>query len=191
MATYPYIQSKVDYGYGKAATKIGQPYDIFRAPSAIKPLRHRNLFAQTNLSYNVNWNYTSANKYGNSVYQLIIDGKLIVPNDFLVYVPTLALNSEFNETLFANKQEFGNYYEVLFLQMSQQKSYFGSLGLTYDRAKIFYVNQREPLAPATGVMCNRIVTITRPIGAILPGGNPYSEYQPDNVLTVFEECTKI
>jgi len=141
MVNYAYVQDRVDYGYGKAALKIGETVTIYRPSSGINPISGPNVVGVTYLSYNVDWSYMKANKPGNAIYQLIIDGHLIQPFDYLVYSKAT-----------------------------------------------FYVDEREPIAPVNGVLCNRIVNITRPIADYSPGANPYGGYEKNNILTIMESA---
>ena len=84
MVDFAYVQDKVYFGYGKAAEKIGQEVNIYRSATGIDPLDSDNLVGQTFLSQNVDWNYNKANKYGNAVWQLVIDGREIQKFDYLV-----------------------------------------------------------------------------------------------------------
>jgi hypothetical protein len=84
MVTAAYVQGKIYYGYGKAAQKIGVPYSIYRASSGINPISLPNFQGTAYLSANVEWTYMRANKYGNAVWQLIIDGRLTQTFDYLV-----------------------------------------------------------------------------------------------------------
>lgn len=84
MVTYAYIQDKIYFGYGKAAQKIGQEADIFRSSNGINPIASGNLIGQTFLSQNVVWSYEKANKYGNAVWQLVVDGRDIQVFDYLI-----------------------------------------------------------------------------------------------------------
>lgn len=84
MVDFALIQEKVYFGYGKAAEKIGELANIYRAPNGIEPIKASNLIGQTYLSQNVNWAYNKANKHGNSVWQLVVDGRVIQQFDYLV-----------------------------------------------------------------------------------------------------------
>jgi hypothetical protein len=84
MVNYAYVQNRVDYGYGKCAIKIGVETNIYRAPNGINPLASGNLIGTTFLSQNVSWDYMKANKFGNVLWQLVVDRTGLQSFDYLV-----------------------------------------------------------------------------------------------------------
>jgi len=83
MVSYSYVQEKVNYGYGKCALKIGILTNVYRASNGINPLDPLNNVGQVYLSQNVSWNYMKANKFGNLIWQLVVDRTTLEPYDFL------------------------------------------------------------------------------------------------------------
>lgn len=78
------LQQKVYAGYAKAALRIGTSFNQYRASTAINPTASGNLVQSLLASANVNWAYDRANKYGNAVYQMLVDGTQTQVGDFLV-----------------------------------------------------------------------------------------------------------
>lgn len=69
------IQQKIYYGYYKAAFKLGASFNLYRSATPINPISSGNLIGQTVASTNVSWEYMKANKYGNAVWQIMIDAR--------------------------------------------------------------------------------------------------------------------
>lgn len=86
MVDYVRVQDRIYYGYGKAALKLGKTYSIYRATNATNPISISNLEGTTLVSPTVDWKYMRANKYGNPVWILLVDGRVIEPYDYLVGV---------------------------------------------------------------------------------------------------------
>lgn len=104
MTSFVRIQGKVFKGYAKAASKLGSNYCVYRSTTGMDPISFGNLIATIPVSANVSWNYMKANKYGNSVWQLLIDGRIVNVGDYLVEVSTI--NDILPSTFFvAAKQE--------------------------------------------------------------------------------------
>lgn len=71
-------------GYAKAAEKVGFIYSQYRPTTGIDPISAPYLVTTTfYASFNVDWNYMKANKYGNSVFQTIADGRILQVADYL------------------------------------------------------------------------------------------------------------
>lgn len=87
MVNATYIQRKIYYGYNKAAIRLGYNYYIYRAPNGINPISPANLVGEVYVSPNVNWAYDRFNKYGNTIWQLVHDGRKTNVFDYLVIVP--------------------------------------------------------------------------------------------------------
>lgn len=77
------LQNRIYKGYDKAAQRIGINFTIYRASTAINPLDPANAHGSIMASFNVSWSYERANKYGNAVWQLVADGTLLQPYDYL------------------------------------------------------------------------------------------------------------
>lgn len=84
MANALYIQDKIYYGYAQAAIRLGTNFDVYRAPNPIVPIQQRNFVQTMLMSLNPAWNYMKANKYGNAVWQAVVDGRLTQVGDYLV-----------------------------------------------------------------------------------------------------------
>jgi hypothetical protein len=81
---YALCQKKIYKGYGKAAKRLGTSYNIYRSTTGIDPIVSGNLKGTILMSPNVEWTYMKANKYGNSVWQLLVDGSTLKVGDYLV-----------------------------------------------------------------------------------------------------------
>lgn len=83
MANAASIQAKIYSGYGKAAKRLGTEYTIYRASDAINPTQDGNNVGTILASFNANWAYNTANKYGTSLWQLVADGRQLQVFDYL------------------------------------------------------------------------------------------------------------
>lgn len=75
MANVAYIQNKIYYGYGKAAIRLGLTFNVYHSISPLNPIALPNLLGTIQSSFNQNWAYDKANKYGNNVWQMVADGR--------------------------------------------------------------------------------------------------------------------
>lgn len=89
MTNYVRVQGKVFKGYAKAASQLGSSYNVYRSTTGLNPLAIENLIGTVPMSANVSWNYLKANKYGNNVWQLLIDGRIVNVGDYLVEISTI------------------------------------------------------------------------------------------------------
>jgi hypothetical protein len=104
MTTYTRVQGKVFKGYAKAASELGASYNVYRSTTGLTPIAIGNLVATVPVSASVEWTYLKANKYGNCVWQLLIDGRIVKVGDYLVETSTI--NSILPSTFFVMaKQE--------------------------------------------------------------------------------------
>lgn len=80
------IVSKIYYGYKQAALRLGAPYVIYRATSAINPIQDPNIPDDSPVmaSFAVNWAYNKFQNYGNAIYIGIFDGRVTQVGDYLV-----------------------------------------------------------------------------------------------------------
>lgn len=78
------LQTRIYGGYAKAAQRIGESYSVYRSISAINPLDSGYLYSNVLASFNVDWAYSKANKFGNALWQLIADGTPLQVFDYLV-----------------------------------------------------------------------------------------------------------
>lgn len=77
------LQAKVYKGYGKAAQRIGYPYQQYRPTSANNPLATtpvQTLYA----SFTTNFTYNQPNKYGQATWLGIFDGTNVDVGDYFV-----------------------------------------------------------------------------------------------------------
>ena len=81
---YAKVQSKIYYGYGQAAKRLGTSYSVYRSTTGIDPISPANLIGTILVSPNVEWTYTRANKYSNNVWNLCVDGTNLRVGDYLV-----------------------------------------------------------------------------------------------------------
>lgn len=78
------IQEKIYYGYGKAATHLGLTYTIYRSLDGLEPIKPENIVGEIKMSQTVAWSYMVPKKYGDSTWILVVDGRELLPGDFLV-----------------------------------------------------------------------------------------------------------
>jgi hypothetical protein len=71
------VQNRIDYGYAKCATKIGSDFKHYRSSTPINPIALGNLLGTIKASTNVTWDYMKSNRYGNSVFNIIIDAQYV------------------------------------------------------------------------------------------------------------------
>ena len=94
------IQQKVWWGYGKAASKIGLNYKVYRSSDGIDPLDISNYLYDLPLSTTQIWSYKSPNKYAMNSWMMVVDGNQVEAGDYLV-----ADNDLFDDIYFiASKQ---------------------------------------------------------------------------------------
>ena len=78
------LQAKVYQGYGKAASRIGQPTDVYRPLFADDPLG--NCISNNNrlAAFTQNFNFNKPNEYGSPTWKVITDGTELIVGDYLV-----------------------------------------------------------------------------------------------------------
>lgn len=79
-----YVQDKVYYGYAQSAIRLGTSFDVYRAPNPIVPIQQQNFVQSVLSSFNQTWDYMKANKYGNALWQAVVDGRIVQEGDYLV-----------------------------------------------------------------------------------------------------------
>jgi hypothetical protein len=169
------IQQKIYTGYGKAALRLGESYQIYRSSSAINPLDQSNLLGTILAGFNIDVNlYKNPNKFGNSLWNVMADGSQLQNYDYLVAANFIGLSGGGN-LLLANGGR-------LIIQPSGDSS----------DLKTFYVSDMQPLVPIQAVECNRIVTVIRPTQP-LPAGGPtgyggYVQNDPSTFTVVMQDC---
>jgi len=87
MTTTQIIQDVIYQGYGVSAQVIGDSYGIYRSSTPINPIVPGNLITTQNASFNVDWTYKKANKYGNAVWQTLSDGRNFQVGDYFIKAP--------------------------------------------------------------------------------------------------------
>lgn len=84
MVNGTYVQEKIYFGYGKAATRIGQLYTIYRSIDGNDPLNPGNVVQDIYVSPTVAWSYMVPKKYGDNTWILVVDGRVLQVGDYLV-----------------------------------------------------------------------------------------------------------
>lgn len=106
------IQQKIYYGYAKAASKLGGLFNLYRSSTPLTPIAVGNLIGQTKASTNVEWTYMKANKYGNAVWQILIDAQrknaplAAKVGDYIVGVPNTHGHIDDDTTYFIAAEQF-------------------------------------------------------------------------------------
>lgn len=77
-------QTKIYYGYGKAAKRLGLSHDIYRSIDGIDPLKSQNKLGSILVSATSNWDYSIYRKYDEVAWILVVDGRYIAVGDYLV-----------------------------------------------------------------------------------------------------------
>ena len=84
------LQAKVYAGQGKAASRIGQPFDVYRpgfisSPDPINPISPWNkAVAALQAHFTSNGGYMAPNSYGKATWQAMLDGSQVNVGDYLV-----------------------------------------------------------------------------------------------------------
>lgn len=80
------LQNRIYAGYGKAALRVGQDYSVYRPQSALlDAISPVNLIETIKASFNAqDMAYTKPNKFGQSLWYGIFDGRLVQVGDYLV-----------------------------------------------------------------------------------------------------------
>ncbi|WP_395454777.1 hypothetical protein ACHMW5_13715 [Azospirillum melinis] len=77
-------QSKIYRGMGKAAQRIGLPFDVYRPSDATDPLATGNkVVTALPAHFTSDGGYTKPNTYGAATWQLMADGAQVVVGDYL------------------------------------------------------------------------------------------------------------
>lgn len=71
----PGINQKIRYGYAKAAEKLGQDFQLYRATNMINPIQPANLVGTLKMVTTQTWNWMKANKPGNAIWYMVVDGQ--------------------------------------------------------------------------------------------------------------------
>lgn len=106
------LQNRISYGYAKAAVFVGAPFNLYRSATPINPIVSGNLITQIKASTNISWEYMKGNRYGNAIWQIIIDAQYSTsPNsarlgDFIVGIPDGNGNILDNHTYFIMSLEY-------------------------------------------------------------------------------------
>lgn len=103
MADFAKIRSKIYYGYGKAAQRLGANFDIYRPPNGLNPLAQTNFLDTRKVSIDQDWTYKKTKKYGDPTWQFLpIDGLTLQNFDYMVgpdntyFIVDIASNERLN-----------------------------------------------------------------------------------------------
>ncbi len=78
------LQERIYAGYTKAASKVGQPYSIYRAETPFSPLEAGNLIGEVNCFFAADQKFTSVHKYKIPDRYMWADGRELQQRDILV-----------------------------------------------------------------------------------------------------------
>ena len=86
MVDQAYIQSKINYGYGKAASKLGQSYVFYRPSTSGNPIVSGNIVATLLVDLTADFGSTGArpNLYGKPVWSAMFDRTVTRGGDYFV-----------------------------------------------------------------------------------------------------------
>lgn len=183
------LQQKIQYGYGKCATKVGAPFFVFRSTSPINPLNANNLIGILPSSVNVSWDYMTNQKYGKAVWNMIIETRntqplYAQPGDYLV--PTEGYYFDLGGLNNYLSSAFGS--DNFYLSAPTASAYGTALSIYetgfIEDSNIYFLAANEFLLPPLGVNCNRTISIIRPTQTIGAGYQGYAEYLPSTSLTI-------
>lgn len=168
------LQQKIQYGYYKCAVKVGATFLLYRSTTPINPIQFDNLIGIIPMSSNVSWDYMKTNKYGNAVWNLIINCQVTRPpfaavGDYLI--PTVGYI--FNICGYGVNYTCG--YNIAGCYSGNYEPFED--GFTED-PNIYFVGQEQFLLPILGVKCNRLINIIRPSQTLGAGFQGYAEYLP-------------
>ncbi|HEV2917617.1 MAG TPA: hypothetical protein VGW78_07790 [Candidatus Babeliales bacterium] len=127
------IQQKIFFGYAKAAYKLGATFNLYRSSTPINPISSGNLIGEVQMSRSVNWEYNSANKYGNLAFNACLDAQASSSplncrvGDYLV--PTTASNLQYTASSIAVSSG-GSGYKVGDLIIINELAYTQYISLT-------------------------------------------------------------
>lgn len=94
------ISQKVAFGYAKAASKLGLPFELYRSATPINPIDPSNLIGTIPGNMTVSWDYMKGNRPGNPIWLALIDGQdasyplTAEENDYLVGYKTFYVMSK-------------------------------------------------------------------------------------------------
>jgi len=71
----PGINQKIRFGYAKAASKLGQPFTLYRSAVPINPINSSNLIGTLLMVATLDWNWMKSNRPGNAIWWLVVDGQ--------------------------------------------------------------------------------------------------------------------
>ena len=80
----PSIQEQIYYGYAQAASKLGDPVDLYRPLTAGEALAVENKLLTLPASFSVEGTYKKPNGYGKPLWRVLIDGTKTKVGDYLV-----------------------------------------------------------------------------------------------------------
>lgn len=86
MVDQAYIQSKINFGYGKAATYLGASYQQYRPTSPTNPIAPNALVGSIMADFDINpgFTYKAPTTYGKAIYYGLFDGTNAQIGDYLI-----------------------------------------------------------------------------------------------------------
>lgn len=69
------INQKIRFGYAKAASKLGQPFDLYRSALSIDPISPGNFVGTLKAVFTIDWEWMKSNKPGNCIWWAVVDGR--------------------------------------------------------------------------------------------------------------------
>jgi hypothetical protein len=85
---------------------------------------------------------------------------------------------------YMKSNKFNNLFWQLVIDRTQLKPY----DYLVNEQFTFYVSDMEPIAPTSGIECNRIISLTRPNQDYVAGSNSYGGYDPNTEIQIMENC---
>ena len=189
MVDAAHVQERIQYGYGKCATKIGSPFFLFRSKTPFDPLNSHNLLGIINSSSNVSWDYMKQQRYGKAVWNMIIETRktqpiYAQPGDYLIP----AVGYYFKLGGYNNYLSSAYGSENLYVPACVSSAYGTNLDI-YETGFIednlsYFMASTEFLLPPLGVNLNRVIDIIRPTQMTGAGYQGYAEYLPSTSVCI-------
>jgi hypothetical protein len=80
-----HLQDRISWGLNIASRKIGATADAYRPRGSHNPLEKSNRFLRLNVAFSpVSGGFSHSNRYGNAIWDTILDSAYIQPGDYLV-----------------------------------------------------------------------------------------------------------
>jgi hypothetical protein len=145
------LDQHVQYGYAKCAQKVGSNFNVFRPTSPINPLASGNNIGVGLGSANQSWDYMKANRYGNAVWNFIVNN------------------------------QFANAMNPVPILRAQVNDYFVGIADEFDDVddnSTYFIMAMQFLMPPQAVKCNDVLTLLRPTQGVGAGYQGYAGYTP-------------